>query len=368
MQRGCAKIGAMSRGKYGSGSVRQRGPQRWQLRWSEGVDPFTGERVVRSETVNAATKTEANRMLSARIAATGKTSRMTLGQLIDVTLDQLDVAPITKATYGHALAHIPPAALGWVAADITPMDARRLVAGLVDRHGPQTVRKAHGALMSIWRHAAGNGWLTSNPWRGQRLPKVPTSAGTALTPAEVAALLAAVDGPLEDAWLRIHLATGARPGEVVGLRWSAIDADECVVSFIDAKHGDRVRPVAVDVATVAATRAWQQCQRERAMAAGVPLDADPWLISAAVDSATPWQRSYAGGFRWRRLRARAEIRPTLRLYDLRHTHNSWLTAAGIDEATRGQRIGNTPAVNLRTYSHATRDRDAADVVAAMLSS
>ena len=350
----------MGRNKYGTGSVRETGTNRYQIRWSDGIDPFTGDHLRRAETIHG-TKTDANRALAARIAARGKMSRVTFGQLVDATLPTLRVADVTRDTYGHALAHIPPIAREWVAADITATDARHLIDGLTARHGAQTVRKAHTAIRSCWAEARRNGWVTADPWAGQRLPKVPASAGSVLTDDEVAALLAAVDGELEAAWVRLHLGSGARPGEVVGVRWSHIDGD--VVTFIDDKHDARPRPVAVDAVTLAHVATWQRLQRERAMAAGVRLDADPWLFASDPASAIPWRRSYAGGFRWRRLRDRAGIRSTLRLYDLRHTHNSWLTAAGIDEATRGQRIGNTPAVNLRTYSHATRDRDAADVVA-----
>ena len=351
----------MTRNKYGTGSVRQTGPNRWQIRWSEGVDPFTGNHIRRSETVHG-TKTDANRMLAARTASRGRTARVTFGQLLDATLPALRVADVTRSTYGHALAHVPDGARAWVATDITPIDARHLIDGLAERHGAQTVRKAHAAIRSCWAEATRNGWVTGDPWARQKLPSVPSTAGTVLDADEVAKLLAVAD-ELEQVWLRLHLATGARPGEVVGDRWSHIDTEAAIVTFIDAKHRDRQRPVAIDETTVSFVTGWQTAQRRRALAAGVPLDADPFLISSEPSSAVPWRRAYAGGFRWRQVRTRAGIRPSLRLYDLRHTHNSWLAAAGIDEATRGRRVGNSPAVNLRTYSHATRDRDAAAIAA-----
>ena len=71
----------MTRNKYGTGSVRQTGPQRWQIRWSDGVDPFTGDHVRRSETIHGS-KTDANRALAARTAARGRMSRVTLGTLM----------------------------------------------------------------------------------------------------------------------------------------------------------------------------------------------------------------------------------------------------------------------------------------------
>lgn len=353
----------MARANYGSGSITAAGPGRWRLRWSSGVDPFTNEHIRRSETVNAATKTEARRMLADRVAARN-TSRMTLGQLIDKCLPQLPVKDETRTTYGHALGNVPDLARKWVAADIKVTDARAVMEGLAQRHGAQYVRKTHAALMSVWRQATLNGWVTDfNPWRGQRLPKVPTSAGQPLTDDEIAALKNACMDDLERCWIHVHLATGARPGEVVALRWSDIDHDAKVVTVTDTKHDGQRRPVAIDAKTDAIIATWQRRQRERALADGVTLDGDPWLISNDEHSAKPWTSSYAGSFRWHKIRDRAGIRKELTLYDLRHTHNSWLGAGGIDQATRAERIGNSPATNLKVYSHSMRDREAAEVAA-----
>ena len=85
----------MTRNKYGTGSVRQTGPQRWQIRWSDGVDPFTGDHVRRSETIHG-TKTDANRALSARIAHRGRNTRVTLGTLLDATLPEPRIADATR--------------------------------------------------------------------------------------------------------------------------------------------------------------------------------------------------------------------------------------------------------------------------------
>lgn len=352
----------MTRARYGTGSIRQTGPGRFQLRWSEGVDPFTGAHLRRTETVHVKTRTEANRILSARIAARGRSSAMTVGQLLDSTLPQLPIADSTRERYGYALAHVPPIAREWIAADVSVPMARTVIDGLTERHGPQTVRKAHGALMACWRQAALNGWVSSNPWRGQRLPAVPASAGQPLDDAQVARLLEACTEPIDACWIRVHLSSGARPGEVVGLRWSDI-GDDAVLRIVDAKHGGTERFVAVDDGCLAVIRSWQNMQRQRALAAGVALDADPWLFANDPASSTPWRRHYSSSFRWKRLWTAAKLPEGVTPNDLRHTHNTWLAAANIDETTRGRRIGNTAAVNTRVYSHPTRDREAAEVVA-----
>lgn len=350
---------------YGDGSVTVKGDGRYQLRWSEGTDPFTGKHRRRTETITAKNLSDARRELKARTSARKKLSRVTFGELLDLTLPQLPIAGVTRETYGYVLKHIPGAARLWVAAEITIMQGRQIIEGLTGRCGAQTVRKIHGALMACWRQATLNGWVDSNPWRGQRLPKITTSAGVVLHDDELERLKAACD-PLERVWIDIHLATGARPGEVVELRWSQLDLDQRLIHFIDHKHDDEPRSVAIEPVTVDRIRAWQQAQRQRALATdGVTLAEDPYLISSDPASAEPWLVGYAAK-RWRRLREVAGLRPHLRLYDTRHTHNSWLEAAGIDKATRAGRIGNSAATNERVYTHPTRDREAAAAVAAKL--
>lgn len=356
----------MSRRDYGGGSIRERGQGRYQLRWSEGVDPFTGDNIRRTETITAKTLTEARRQLAARIAGKRDVSRMTVGQLIDHTIDELEISEATRDRYRYALVHVPPIARSWVAQDVTKPQARLVIEGLTERHGPQTVRKCYTALMSCWKQADRNGWVTSNPWRGQRLPKVNRSAGVVARPDEVRALIDAAEPGVEACWLRIHLATGARPGEVVGLRWSSFDRSDSTLTMIDAKHGGIDRPVALDVRTVDIVDDWQTEQARYAEDNGFELVDDPWLITSEPDASRGWNRSYAGGFRWRSLRDRAGVRSELRLYDLRHTSNSLLAAAGVSSADRAARIGNSPATNERVYTHPTADREAAAAIGELL--
>lgn len=352
------------RSGYGDGSITQSAPGRYRIRWSEGVDPFTGKHIRRHETIDAKNLTEARRELKLRTSRRHRPTRLTFGDLLDLTLPQLGISERTRETYGYALKHIPDVSRGWPAGDITVVQAKQVIDGLTKRHGAWMVRKIHAALMSCWKFAYESGWIQDNPWRALKMPAVSASAGLVLDDEEVARLRAACSDQMERVWIELHLDTGARPGEVTGLRWSAIDLEDHVVNFIDAKHDNAARPVAITPTIADLIRTWQQAQRERALAGGGGFDADPYLISNTTDSSVPWRVPYAGSYRWSRLRARAKLRDELRLYDLRHTHNSWLAAAGIDPTTRAERIGNSPATNMRTYSHSTQDRAAAAAIEA----
>jgi integrase len=356
----------MARAGWGDGSIRQLESGRWQLRWSEGFDPFTGKHLRRAETITAKNLTEARRELKRRTSGRRNVSRMTVGQLIDNTIDEMPVAEATRDRYKYALSHVPPIARDWIASEVTVPQGRLIIDGLTERHGPQTVRKCYTALMSCWKEAHRNGWVDTNPWAKQRLPKVKASAGVLVTPEEIAALISAAEPGLEFCWLMIHLATGARPGEVVGLRWSHVDHTDSTLTFIDAKHGGSERVVAVDDSVRLIVKDWQGEQQRTASENGIPLIDDPFLISPDVEASTPWRRAYAGGFRWKSLRKRAGIRDDLRLYDLRHTSNSQLGALGFDKAVRSARAGNSPATNERVYTHSTGDREAAEAIGSWL--
>jgi integrase len=70
--------------------------------------------------------------------------------------------------------------------------------------------------------------------------------------------------------------------------------------------------------------------------------------------------------RFNRLRDRLGLE--VRLHDLRHHVATQLLAAGVDVVTVAGRLGQDPAVTLRTYSHfvPARDQAAADVMAGLL--
>ena len=348
------------RATYGQGSLTQLGPRKFRLRWSEGKDPFTGKHLRYTLTIDDIPKRDAQRELAARVAGRRLTSRMTLGELIDATLPQLDIADSTRDRYRHALAHVPDGAREWRVADITITQARTLVEGLTERIGPQSVRKCVSALLSCWKQAYRNGWvkLEDNPFKGHKLPKVNDSAGQILTDDEVRRLLATCQPGAERCWIMIHLWTGARRGEVVRLRWSDINLIDSLITFTDAKHGGKPRAVAMSDALAHELEDWRDLQAET-----LPVCDDPYLFSHAVDASTHWTPNYAGSDRWPKLRTRAKIRDTLRLNDLRHTHNSGLAASNVSSATRGKRVGNSAKVNdaVYTHLHPVEDRHAAEI-------
>lgn len=353
-----------TRRPWGAGTVVQRGKDTWQIRWSVGTDPFTGKHRREAVTLRGVTKTQAIAELQRRQAARRVSTRMTLGELLDVTLPRLDVTTATNERYGFALKMIPEGARAWPVADITVPAAGDLFARLAEMHGAASVRKCHTAIMACWKEAYRVGWVArdANPFAGIKLPKVSRSAGKLLDPEQVRALLAVAEPGQEHAWIMVHIVTGARPGEVRQLRWSQIDLDGAVIRFVDDKHGGEERPVAITQALVEVLADWRAEQ-----AATQPVGADCCLFSTEADASVPWRKEYVRT-RWNTIRAKAGLPSTLRLYDVRHTINSLLADADIPAHVRGLRAGNSAAVNESVYTHraTAQDRAAAEVIGRVL--
>jgi integrase len=177
------------------------------------------------------------------------------------------------------------------------------------------------------------GYLKSSP--AARVKKLRDAPGRTryLQPEERAALLAEAAPPLR-AYILAALTTAARRGELVNLRWSAIDRRAGRVSFVETKNGDtRVIPL---------TRAF----RELLDTLPRPLAPDAYVLPRY----TPQALTVAFG----RL-ARALKLPDLRFHDLRHDAASVLTAAGASQREVMEVLGHRDARAILRYQQLRPD-------------
>lgn len=179
----------------------------------------------------------------------------------------------------------------------------------------------------------------SNPVKGiQRYPEGKRERH--LAPAELERLgdvlrqveLERTESPSSVALVRLLLLTGARLGEVLGLRWDRIDWQGGSVRLADSKTGPKTLYLS-DAAVVV-------------LAGLVRPDGNPWCLpgrvhgKALVNPQKPW----------RRMRAAAGL-DDVRLHDLRHTYAAVAARGGLSLPMIGALLGHREAQTTQRYAH-----------------
>lgn len=97
-----------------------------------------------------------------------------------------------------------------------------------------TVRQIHAILSGAFKAAVRWEWMDRNPATSAKLPKGARPAPQPPTPEEVGHLLTAAWKRNADLAVYIWLAatTGARRGELCGLRWSGVDIEAGMLRFV----------------------------------------------------------------------------------------------------------------------------------------
>jgi integrase len=246
-----------------------------------------------------------------------------------------------------------------------------------------TVQKTHVSLSRALDHAISLDWLDANPATKAVRPQPDTEDRTisAPSPEDVQRLLARAknEDPEWYCYLRVASSVGNRRGEAAALRWSAVDMTRGTVTLASVvsvgtaglvvlkrtKTKRGVRQVSVDPVTLDLLREQHKRQDERALECGTHLVDDPFVFSADVRGAVPCDPRTMTR-RFNRLRNRMKL--NVRLHDLRHHVATQLLAAGVDVVTVAGRLGQDPAVTLRTYSHfvPARDKAAAELMGELL--
>lgn len=243
-----------------------------------------------------------------------------------------------------------------------------------------TIRHRHNVMHAALGQAVKWGWLTANV-ADRASPPAPTRAKIVYpSEAQVDRVLAVIEAAEDREFLTFLLlagATGARRGELCGLRLDDLDlatepASVTIArSVTEPKGGANAkapktdageRTIHLDPVTVVAVADHVRLLAARARLLGVAIDPNPWLFSTAANcAAIPRPHRFTMAFA--RYRAAAGC-PGVRLHDYRHRHGSVLLALGLDVAAVAARLGHArTSFTLDTYVHATSagDRRAAEL-------
>lgn len=342
--------------------ILKRGGGRYRVRVYVGVDPVSGRKSYLDRTVrghNAAKSLESTWKGEVARGRHSPTSR-TLGELLDAWLDHAEheLAAKTVVEYrGYVRRTIRPELGDLELSKVTTHRLDVFYRKLRGRFAARTIRQIHAIIRRACRQGVTWGWLPANPAADASPGKVPHSE---LDPPDDAAVRAAIRaaGGLELSFgvlVRVAAATGARRGELVGLRWDDLDGATLTIARAVTSTGDvketkshAARRVVVDAGTVAAL---EEHRAERIRQAAVARALPVGYVFSDDLGATPWNPDKVSGL-WRRLAT------GYRFHDLRHWRATSSLAAGIPVRQVAAQLGHRDtATTLRVYAHAVPELD-----------
>jgi integrase len=352
--------------------VVKRGQGRWMVRvfLGRGDD---GKRRYHNKTIHG-TKKNADQYARKIQTAVDKDefvesvqSPETVAEFLDRWLDNTATRKVAKYTLDDYRAqcerYLKPVMGTVQLSKLAVSDVERLVAwmeakGLASR----TIRYAQGVLRNALNKAMREKTILSNPASAELidLPKIQKRELTVLDGEQARAFLTAAS---EDRWAALWtvlLGSGARPGEVLALRWEDFDGKAIRIqralvrdrsgggwSFRPPKTKTSRRTVPLPTSAIASLKTHRRAQVEEKLAATEYTDHE-LIFSDASGEPLSWDRIVRRHFD--DILTQADV-PKIRPYDLRHTCASLLLAAGVNPKIVSERLGHsTITLTLDTYS------------------
>lgn len=338
-----------------------------------GRDPETGRR--RRRKVSAPTKTGVRDKLDQLREEKRRTG--TVGRR-DITVEHVVQdrlaspppgvrSPITQRVHeDHATRII--AALGKVRlVSLTPAQVERFLQKMADGgYAIKTIRDTRSLLAGAIRRAERDGLVGRNVAQLADLPAASSKRSKAMTLAQVGQLLGSGLTPWWRAYVSVGVMCGLRPGELLGLRWQDVDFSERLMRVRHAQveqdggpvlgqlKTDRSRrTLAMPAAVAASLRALRTEQATERLRLGAAY-ADQDLVFCRADGRPCLRQAVYAGLR-RRCKA-AGIGEDWHPHELRHTHVSVLSDAGLDMEVIADSVGHVNSSVTRTvYRHQISD-------------
>jgi integrase len=236
------------------------------------------------------------------------------------------------------------------------------VTGLGDRLSPASVSECFRLASGVLRSALRDRLVGFNPCEGVKLRRRrrKDTDDQTISRQQLARLLPATPDRYR-ALIAVAAGTGLRWGEVVGLRWDAIDLAAGVVSVVR---------VAEEVSGHVRLKPYPKSRAGRRTVPLPPFAVEllrlhekeyPAGEAGLVFVARTGEPLKRGTFRarvWKPSLTRAGLPYSLRFHDLRHSYATWLVSDGVPINDVAKVMGHEQtSTTLDRYTHSTRDRD-----------
>ena len=237
---------------------------------------------------------------------------------------------------------------------------------------PRTIQQTHAVLRAAFAQAITWGYVQTNPVVAATAPNPRELEARPLAVADVRKMIGSTDDVVLAFALILASVTGCRRGELCGLRWDDLDADNAVLTverqWVPGKGGQYlsvpkskggVRVIDLDDLMLGIF------DRYRIMVTGiVGFEPEGWLLSD--DGGTTPLRAKTLGQRIKVLAEACDVKATTHTF--RKVTATQLVAAGVDVDTASRRMGHTKEVMFGSYSLGARDQSkaAAGALAARL--
>ncbi|WP_079475581.1 tyrosine-type recombinase/integrase [Marinococcus halophilus] len=247
---------------------------------------------------------------------------------------------------------------------LKPMHIEKLYQTLRNEEGLSgtTVNKVHGLLRKALDDAYKKNYVIDNVALKVDPPKRSDKEMAYWTKEESRLFLDAIADDSHYLFFFLALATGMRPGEILGLKWEDVDTEEQQLyvrrtltrdmELKAPKTKTSQRVISLDEHTMSALKKHGLQQKEMKMR-NKKIYTEQGLIFA-TSNGTPISHRNILRTWYRRTKPLFEseaVRP-IRMYDLRHTHASLLLKANVHPKIVSERLGHSSVrMTLDTYSH-----------------
>lgn len=368
-----------TRKSNGEGNIRLRPDGRWELRTV--FEDALGRK--KRLSIYGATRKEVvakrDAMKTEEAAGTlASPNRQTLDAYLTFWLDHIkaEVKPTTHQSYTYLVdSHITPRLGHVLLQKLVPLHVEGLMSDMqADGLSARTASYARAVLRRSLQQALRWGLVGRNVAQNVEPPRKQAKEMLAWTPEQAATFLDHMKDHDLYALFYLALMTGMRRGELLGLRWQDVDAQEGKLhirqnlvivdhrpQFIDPKTTKSRRSVHVARETI------EVLQRHRSKVVGMREKAKArWQEHDLVfpsSVGTPLG-TYTLNNTWWQAQEAAKL-PRIRFHDLRHTYASLALAQKISPKVVSERLGHANvAFTLQTYAHVYEEEHRAAALSA----